>query len=354
MTDRSRQGIRPPDPIPHTETERERLRILKTVAQRLPELAARRDIKMVGKGGTVLTLADGLTRPSTDYDADTDKPVGKPTLVGMMDQILKGTPRLREARAHWSGRRNDPVTFTWRNPVQDIASESFLNTTVRGAHAHRQPAEQLAGPHIDDTAVRIVDSMQVYTTTELMRGKASAFMGRARSRDTYDVAWALSTRLKDVEPKTRTTLDQFLSSGATDAHWKQWREDHENDPIMCRANMDDVMEIIIDCLEKDPVVRCAREPERGLAFWIDATANTVSLILPEQGDHKPREKLFEVPRDALQELALFVVDTGADLSHHLNLGPNDIRREGTGGLSRFIENGVTKFERALRRQITPR
>lgn len=109
MTDRSRQGIRPPEPIPPNATERERLRVLKVVAQRLPELAARRDIKMIGKGGTVLALADGLTRPSTDYDADTDKPIGKPTLVGMMNQILKSIPGLREASADWTGRRSDPV-----------------------------------------------------------------------------------------------------------------------------------------------------------------------------------------------------------------------------------------------------
>ena len=347
MTDRTRQGIRPPDPIPYTETERERLHVLKIVARRLPELAARRDIRMVGKGGTILTLADGLARPSTDYDADTDEPVGKPTLVAMMDQILRTTPQLHEASAHWTGKRTDPVTFSWRNRAKQIAADSFLNTTVRRAHAHRPPAEGLAGARIDETTVRIVDSMPVYTTTELMRGKASAFMGRARSRDTYDVAWALSTHLKDVDPETRITLDQFLSTGATDEHWKEWRRDYENDRIMCRASMDEVMATIIDCLEKDPVVRCAREPERGLAFWIDGAANTVSLVLPGQGEHTPLEKLLEVPRNAIQELAQFVLDAGADLSHRLNLAPHDIRQEGTDGLARIIENGVANFGSAI-------
>ena len=183
-----------------------------------------------------------------------------------------------------------------------------------------------------------------------MQGKASAFMGRAKSRDTYDVAWVLSTHLKDVDPKTRITLDQFMNSGTTDEHWKDWRHDYETDHIMSRANMDDVMETIIDCLEKDPVVRCARDPDRGLAFWIDSTAHTVSLVLPEQGEHKPRENLFEVPRNALEELAVFVVDSGADLSHRLNLAPGDIRQEGWGGLTRIIENGVADFERGIGKQ----
>ena len=351
MTDRSRQGIRPPEPIPPIDTERERLRVLKVVAQRLPELAARRGIKMIGKGGTILTLADGLTRPSTDYDADTDGPIGKPTLVGMMNQILKSTPGLRNARADWTGRRSDPVTFTWRSLDRELAAESFLNTTVRTAVTRRPQAWRLTDPQVDDATIRTVNGMQVYTTMELMRGKASAFMGRAEGRDTYDIAWALSTRLKDVDPRTRITLDQFMNSGTTDEHWTQWRDDYGTDQIMSRANMDEIMETLIDCLEKDPVVRCAREPDRGLAFWIDSTANTVSLILPERGEHTPRENLFEVPRNALEELALFVLDSGADLSHRLNLGPRDIRQEGSGGLTRIIENGVADFERGLRRGI---
>ena len=168
MTDRYRQGICPPEAIPPTDTERERLRVLKIVAQRLPELARRHGIKMIDKGGTVLTLADGLTRPSTDYDADTDKPIGKPTLVRMMNEILTNTPALRDVKAHWTERRSDPVTFTWRTLDQDVAAQSFLNTTVRTAHTQRPQAWRLTDPQIDDTTIRIIDSMQVYTTTELM------------------------------------------------------------------------------------------------------------------------------------------------------------------------------------------
>ena len=263
MSDRHRQGIQTPRPIAVDETERERLRVLKIVAQRLPGLAARREIQMVGKGGTVLNLADGLTRPSTDYDADTDKPVGKPTLTRMMTQLLRTTSGLRNPAASWSGRPSDPVRFEWKNPTTGITADSFLNTSVRSAGTVRPQAWRLTGPEIDDTTIRVVDQMQIYTTTELMRGKASAFMARAQGRDTYDIAWALSTRLEDVEPRIRTTLDQYMNSGSTNEQWGHWRKDYETDPIMIRADMDQVMETILDCLEKDPVVRCAPRTRAG-------------------------------------------------------------------------------------------
>ena len=345
MTDRSRQGILPPDPIPTTETESERLRVLKIVAQRLPDLATRQEIKMVGKGGTILNLADGLTRPSTDYDADTDKPVGKPTLMRMMTQLLRTIPGVRSPVASWNGRPSGPVRFEWQNATTGIAAKSFLNTTMRGASTIRPHAWRLTGPEIDDGTIRLVDGMQIYTTVELMRGKASAFMARAQGRDTYDVAWALSTRLEDVEPQTRTALDQFMTAGTTDEQWGNWREDYETDPIMLRANMDPVMETILECLEKDPVVRCGREPERGLGFWVNGPMNTVALVLAEQGDNAPHEPLFEVPRSAVGELARFLVDARADLSHHLGLRTDDIQREGTTGLARIITNGIADLER---------
>ena len=349
MSDRHRQGIQTPRPIAVDETERERLRVLKIVAQRLPGLAARREIQMVGKGGTVLNLADGLTRPSTDYDADTDKPVGKPTLTRMMTQLLRTTSGLRNPAASWSGRPSDPVRFEWKNPTTGITADSFLNTSVRSAGTVRPQAWRLTGPEIDDTTIRVVDQMQIYTTTELMRGKASAFMARAQGRDTYDIAWALSTRLEDVEPRIRTTLDQYMNSGSTNEQWGHWRKDYETDPIMIRADMDQVMETILDCLEKDPVVRCAREPERGLGFWVNGQANTVALVLPELGDDAPREPLIEVPRTALGELAQFLVDAQADLSHHLGLSTDDVQKEGSTGLTRIITNGVTDLERGLAR-----
>ena len=258
MTNRSRQGIRPPEPIPPTDTEREHLRVLEIVAQRLSELAARRGIKMIGKGGTILILADSPTRPSTDYDADTGKPLAKPTLVGMMNQILKGISELRDARAAWSGKRSHPVIFTWRTPSQEIAPLSFLKTTVRTAETQRPQPWQLLNTEIDEAAIRTVNGMQIYTATELMRGKVSAFMGRAKGRDIYDVTWALSAQLKDVDRRTRITLDQFMDSGSTDEQWTQWRNNYETDQFMSRACMDKVMETLIDCLEQDPVVSCAR------------------------------------------------------------------------------------------------
>ena len=352
MTDRSRQGIFPPKPIPWTDVERERLRVLKIIAQRLPALAARRDVRMIGKGGTMLTLAEGLTRPSTDYDADTDKPIGKQTLVGMMKQILSHTPGVREPKVSWTGKRNDSVEFEWHNADRTITADSFLNTTVRTRETTRPQAWRLTEPEIDDATVHVVDAMPVYTMPELMRGKASAFMGRGKGRDTYDTCWALATRLEDVEPETRIALDRFMATGTTDLQWKQWYDNYRTDPIMVQSNMDEVMETIITCLEKDPVVRCAREPDRGLGFWVDGDRNTVALVLPKQGDQVPQEKLLEVPRNAIEEIARFVLDSGADLSHRLKLGPQDIRREGTGGLTRILENGVAGFERTRAKTIS--
>ena len=349
MTDRTRQGIHAPSPIPSNETEHERLRVLRFVAQELPELAARRGIRVIGKGGTALALADGLTRPSTDYDADTDKPIGKTTLSAMMKQLLRRTPGVHDPRASWSGHRTDPVTFDWRTSDRTLRPASFLNTTVRSGATRRTDAWCLTGPEIKEETIRTVDGMQVYTTSELMRGKASAFMGRAKARDTYDMAWALSTRLKDVDPETRITLDRFLNSGATEEHWKGWHEDYTTDAIMMRANMDEVMETLIDCLEKDPVVRCTREPERGLGFWINANRGTVSLVLAKEGEDRPAESLLEVPRNGLETLAQFILESGADLSQRLNLGPEDIRREGNDGLTRIIESGVAKYERERER-----
>ena len=351
MTDRSRQGIFPPEPIPWTDVERERLRVLKIVAQRLPALAARRDVRMIGKGGTMFTLAEGLTRPSTDYDADTDKPLPKQTLVGMMKQILSHTPGVREPKVSWTGKRNDSVEFEWYNANRTITADGFLNTTVRTRETTRPQAWRLTEPEIDDATVRMVDGMPVYTMPELMRGKASAFMGRGKGRDTYDTCWALAARLEDVEPGTRVALDQFMANGTTDLQWEQWYDDYRTDRIMIRSNMDEVMETLIACLEMDPVVRCAREPDRGLGFWIDGNRNTVALVLSGQGERLPREKLLEAPRDAIGEIARFILDSGADLSRGLNLGPEDIRREGTGGMTRIIENGVAGFERAQAKTI---
>lgn len=344
MLDRGRQGITAPAPVIPEPHEAERLRVLRHIAAKLPELARRRDISMIGKGGTVLALVDGLTRPSTDYDADVDQPLGKPALKQMIGQVLRAIPGVERPNIEWLGRRTEPVTFAWNAREIEHPVSSFLNVTARTPDAVRQQPWRLTGPAIEDDMIREVDGMPVYTTTELMRGKASAFMNRAKARDTYDVAWALATRLDDIDPVTRIILDEFMTHGTSDAQWTKWEADYRNDGIMSRAlGLDDALRIISDCLETDPVVRVAREPHRDLAFWIDKTH--IGLYLTELPDDAPKTYLYRVPRTEITELAGFLIASGADLTPRLGLGPEDLRREGRTGVTRIIANGIATFER---------
>ena len=348
---RARQQITAPLPIPPKPTEHERLRVLRHVATTLPLVTARHGIRMIGKGGTMLALADGLTRPSTDYDADTDKPLSKPEQQRLMQRVMRSVPGIRDPKVTWSGHRNHAVLFSWTQARTGITAGSFLNVTTRNLENARHQAWRLTDPVIENTMVREVDGMPVYTTRELMRGKAGAFMNRGRARDTYDVAWALATRLDEIDPETRITLDRFMKTGTSDEQWDQWRDDYRSDPIMSRApGLDAALAIISDCLELDPVVRCAREPDHVLDFWVDETR--ISLNLAGPTGHEPPERLFTVPRTELHELADFVIGSGADLSQRLGMSPEELRREGGDGVTRILSAGLANFERDKARAQT--
>lgn len=352
MLDRSRQGIAAPAPIVPEPHEAERLRVLRHIAAKLPEIARRRNISMIGKGGTMLALVDGLTRPSTDYDADVDQPLGKRALQQMIGQVLRTIPGVERLNVEWLGRRTDAVTFAWNARGMEEPVTSFLNVTTRTPDAVRRQAWQLTGPAIKDAMVREVDGMPVYTMPELMRGKASAFMNRAKARDTYDVAWAFATRLDEIDADTRVMVDRFIKHGTSDEQWNAWEDDYRDDDVMSRApGLDDALGIISDCLETDPVVRVAREPHRDLAFWIDETH--IGLHLTGLPDDAPKEYLYRVPRTEIEELAGFLIASGADLTPRLGLGPEDLRREGGTGVTRIIANGIATFEQEQAKARTP-
>ena len=61
-----------PRPIGENPIAEERIAVLRILAKRLPQIAARSQIRVVGKGGTLLRLCEGLRRPSTDYDCETN------------------------------------------------------------------------------------------------------------------------------------------------------------------------------------------------------------------------------------------------------------------------------------------
>ena len=107
-----------PEPIPDNPVAEQRIAVLRRLAERLPLLAARVQIHVVGKGGTLLRLCEDTPRPSTDYDCDTSTRWNDTAQAQAVRQALRNTPNVNDLVITEPRNRNHPVLrrLVWAQP----------------------------------------------------------------------------------------------------------------------------------------------------------------------------------------------------------------------------------------------
>ena len=298
---RGHQLDRLPVPITITPAARERLRVLEHVARQVPKLAARHRLFVVGKGGTLLHLCEGVPRPSTDYDCDADGPCPKDLQARMVTQALRATPGVRDPEVKRPTSASQPVIFNWRGQLPDGTTQTIQShINVRETPELRDPAYRAAN-------VRTVRDVQCYVPEQLYAGKANAVIHRAAARDLYDMRYGLTHHLDRIRPESRTALHDHFADEVNASKVADWQKDAENDQLI-RGTFDipETIDGIIDCLLLDPVVAVHANPGRRLGFYIDADAGTIALGLRET-ETEPFDPLYTCPHADAPALADFIL-----------------------------------------------
>ena len=335
MSTREHQLDEMPPPINESEIEAARIRMLKTLAVELPKMAARDGCFIVGKGGTMLRLCEGIPRPSTDYDCDTDKPWPKGAQARAAERILKASPEAEKPSAIVPEQRHHPVTLEWTATLargRKGRIESYINTKY---------LPELADTAFRNKHVRTRDGMATYTPAHLYQGKADAFMNRTAARDLYDIWYGLSYHIERINPGTRIELHEHLTNNLQKEQMKGWERNLKVDEVL-RGNVrvDHMLLGVMDCLEKDPVVAMHAEPDRTLGFFINSRERTISLGLKATED-KPFRPLYTCPQEAARTLCQFVIEAKAEIWTSIGIG------KPSGGM----ENEVNQLDRMTAENI---
>lgn len=294
-----------PTPIKDNPIAEERIKILRVLAERLPELASRGQIRVVGKGGTLLRLCEGLTRPSTDYDTNirwTDAAQAR-----TIAQALREIPNVSQLDIIEPTSRTQPVRFSWMAKLHTGETKkihSFINTKI---------VPELDEPDYRAAHLRTHQRIATYTSEHLYQGKTNAFCDRGAVRDIYDVWHGLSHNLDRIAPTTRLQLNKHLNHNLTVAQVDEWKENLPDDEVLSgHLDIDDALEGIMECLEKDPIVALDTHPGRELGFLVDTDRRTLSFGLKETDD-APFLALYIRPYANASDVAEFVVASRAPI-----------------------------------------
>ena len=300
MTIRRHQLDTVPEPIHEEPAARERIAVLRVLAKRLPQIAARAQVRVVGKGGTLLRLCEGLPRPSTDYDCDTSTRWSDAAQARAIRQALRDLPDVGDLDVVEPISRNQPVRFSWTSRLPDGSTErihSFINSKIV--------------PDLDDARfraqhLRIHEGITTYRPQHLFQGKADAFCNRSAGRDLYDVWYGLSHCVDRIEPSTRIQLYEHTNQ-MTQLLIDEWNTDLADDSVLRgQVEAEDMLEGIMECLEKDPVVALHANPQRSLGFLVDSEASTISLGLrpTDDDDFHP---IYTRPQTHAKDVAAFAL-----------------------------------------------
>ena len=333
MTIRWHQLDSLPPPIEDNPVEEERMRVLRILAQRLPDIAARSQIRIVGKGGTLLRLCEGTPRPSTDYDCDTNTRWPDAAQARAIRQALRDVPNVRELNIVEPSTRTQPVRFNWQARLRDGSTatlSSFINTKI---------TPELDEPEFRAKHLRVQDGINTYTPERLYQGKTDAFRGRAASRDLYDIWYGLSHHIDRIAPATRIELDDHTTRNLTAEQLADWNEDLAQDQVLSgNVTVDDMLTGIMECLEKDPIVALNANPERGLYFLVETTRRTISLGLKPAGD-EPFLALYTRPQANADDVAAFTLACKAPVWDAMGITPPS---EGKGAQHKLLTEIISE------------
>ena len=98
----------------------ERVRILRILAERPPEIAQRTRVRIIAKGGAMLGRCEGTPRPSTDYDCDTDKRWSDAAQARAVQQALRDAPSLSDLTVTEPTTRTEPAPVLLKTGVGGV------------------------------------------------------------------------------------------------------------------------------------------------------------------------------------------------------------------------------------------
>lgn len=285
-----------PKPIPDGLIAEQRIAVLRILATRLPQLAARAQIHIVGKGGTLLRLCEGTPRPSTDYDCDTSARWNDAAQARAIRQALRSVHNVLDLTITEPRTRAQPVRFAWHSRLRDGS------TTTIDSYINSKLVPELANPDFRERHVRVHNGITTYTSERLYQTKADAFCDRCAGRDIYDIWYGLSHHLDRITPATRLELHERTNQ-MTELDLAVWNDDVATDPVL-RGHVDaeDMLTGVMECLDTDPVVALHTHPDRKLGFHVDTAGQTVALGLLPSGD-EPFHDVVRVPQTRASELA---------------------------------------------------
>ena len=265
----------PPD-IPTDRVDEQRLAVLRELAIRLPALGIRHELQIVGKGGTLLHLCEGVNRPSIDYDLrhqqslaeagsgplaapstarppECSRPAGVPTRHTGLSRYPSNGQR------HWrtAGPSESAVTST---------PDSCLTSTI---------------PEFQRSNLRTHKGIPTYTSRHLYPRQSQRPNEPERRPATCTTAlYGLTYHIERIDPSTRIQLHDHLAESLSDHLVREWTIDlHKDKTLSGHVEIDTMVLDIINCLETDPVVALHAHPGRTLGFFVDTEADTISLGL---------------------------------------------------------------------------
>ena len=296
----------PPD-IPTNRVDEQRLAVLRELAIRLPALGIRHELQIVGKGGTLLHLCEGVNRPSIDYDCDTNRVWPKPDQARLLRQALRGLPNVADPLVSNPANRAQPVSFQWSATLADGRTERICS------HINARFLPDLNNPEFQRSNLRTHKGIPTYTSRHLYQGKANALMNRNAARDLYDCLYGLTYHIERIDPSTRIQLHDHLAESLSDYLVREWTIDlHKDKTLSGHVEIDTMVLDIINCLETDPVVALHAHPGRTLGFFVDTEADTISLGLARTDDH-PFHSLYTCPQAEAASLSEFITATKTDI-----------------------------------------
>lgn len=302
-----------PKPIDLSAPQAERMRVLKELATILPQLGRRHQLTIVGKGGSLLHLCEGVERPTTDYDCDTSKVLARDLQGQLLQQALRSIEGVFNPTVTVPANRSQPVKFGWNARLatgQELSPvDSFINT---------KHVNDLNDPKFREQHVRLQDGMLCYASERLYEGKVHALTNRTAARDLYDTWYGLTHHLDRIAPATRIRLaTAWRHQPQLDAKFLQsWNRDLEKDGgLRNRVNIEEMILGIMECLDGDPVVALQREPRRKPAFVVDNRARTMAFGLAGPDPSEPFRTLYKCGQsdDEVRTLCTFIVGSRVDI-----------------------------------------